>query len=1263
MKLMKRILAASLALLLAVPVNPVLAMQRPFNGQSESGPVMEGEIATDSNAVQRPQDAGSANGDSLATGSNAGVKLKTAVDSPRDEVSFNTGNCKISVVSQEDMEHGFGDVVFEEDGSYIIQIPEENPFFPYEVQFTYGGKIMSEWFMNPDDSVTVGGHEFRVSAFFDGSVITQMQMEVSGCPVVVYPEAKTFMDGDGIMPASLLPLEERHLTVDLRKFTPVELTMVSLDSIFMGENALEETDKVLWERYEDSYTVLEPGDVFDLSGPLYSSPTRTIEMIVGENDQLEKENVRYYVMIESTESKNWLIPTVYKQDEEGNREEIAVLEDTRYSGMSSIRKRLQIHIPRVHRFNNSIFIGLKINPEIFPETQFKYLEIYKGEFDTAEEAISSKAEITSQIYDPDMGKIDGGYLGSWEDISIVVYDEAHNVTGFLPLFISVSGVSSTLGSATLYSGTGEKRINVEESYNEEDEWLEEDWDGIYKTTYVLKEGYKVDEEFYLVGYRVPGLEEVLNELPEVYEGLYESSEEAKKAGAKDISSVLFDQSPQGGYAARFDEYVYFTEFRRYDEMQEEYTQYAIKVVESQPELWLDFEDIKDKNGRTLASVSIDPSEDSYAEGNFLSRIVESGADCSDLSPIFRVPNGAVVHTRGSSIPEISGKSRHDFSNGPVQYTVTSKDGKTFKNYWLNIVQPVKGKGELYISSLSAEGADTRIEDGVIYSNREMFLDGRYDYIHDILFTNIGTEKIENLSAELVSDEVEMDSYWTFKGNNALEGIRDSDIASGKMANRAKIQLEPTYYTEDGSEIHGTLTIKSGDTILMVLNLTGIVGDPSIVTEEIPKAVKYVPYSAVIQNNNKYDWNHISYHLADGELPEGMILKENGELYGVPKEAGNFTFVVSMENSHEEFSSSEEIITLEVSENTDTNVDDATDPGYELTQRIPNISLSSTQDYTMVSEGAYEEFVDLYLDGTKLARNQDYTAESGSTRITIKNQTLKANNTPGTHTLGLEFREKDSEGEETIKRAAQNYQVAASDGEDDSGNGNGSENGNGSGNGSGSGSGSGSSSGGSSGSASRKRESVKPVITQDPKKGYMSETAGIITGTGSGYSHWEQDETGWKLIYADGTAASGHMTVREDKTETEQVLWEKVDGFWYAFGVNTYLKSGWVFDEAMRSWYFTKEENGMQSGWYADLQDGQIYYLEPGEGNMAAGWRKIEGKWYFFNNMIASPTWILDEKTGTWQYDAKNQGIPFGALYRSRRTPDGYETDENGVWIP
>ena len=218
----------------------------------------------------------------LATPSDAKERPAT----PKEEICFNTGNHMFHIVSREDFfENELGDAWCEEEGSYTIQIPEQNPFFPYEVQFTYEGKVKTEWFMDPDDSVKVGNHTFYVSSSFDGTAVTQMSLKVGGDTVVVYPEKKKFTDDElaGIDVFSLMPLEKRELPeIDLSMYTPAELTMVSLDQIFIGDEKLDSMDKVVWTCEGDDYKISQSGDRLDLSYGTSRSSEVYWEMIMME---------------------------------------------------------------------------------------------------------------------------------------------------------------------------------------------------------------------------------------------------------------------------------------------------------------------------------------------------------------------------------------------------------------------------------------------------------------------------------------------------------------------------------------------------------------------------------------------------------------------------------------------------------------------------------------------------------------------------------------------------------------------------------------------------------------------------------------------------------------------------------------------------------------------------------------------------------------------------------------------------------------------
>ncbi len=201
---------------------------------------------------------------------------------------------------------------------------------------------------------------------------------------------------------------------------------------------------------------------------------------------------------------------------------------------------------------------------------------------------------------------------------------------------------------------------------------------------------------------------------------------------------------------------------------------------------------------------------------------------------------------------------------------------------------------------------------------------------------------------------------------------------------------------------------------------------SILIQRFPIAVKYVPYEASLQGNKQTD--NVTYILESGSLPQGIELRQDGVIIGVPLEAGNFSFSVRRtDNSNHTDAVVSYVLT--VRENTNADVKAVSDPGYELIEYVPDLdmgSLTAGGSHTLVSRGEFSEFVAVYLNGRKLIEGTDYTAESGSTRITIIDETLTGEGA-GTHTIGIEFRTADN----TLRRAAQNYTVT---GDTNSGNG-------------------------------------------------------------------------------------------------------------------------------------------------------------------------------------------------------------------------------------
>ena len=162
------------------------------------------------------------------------------------------------------------------------------------------------------------------------------------------------------------------------------------------------------------------------------------------------------------------------------------------------------------------------------------------------------------------------------------------------------------------------------------------------------------------------------------------------------------------------------------------------------------------------------------------------------------------------------------------------------------------------------------------------------------------------------------------------------------------------------------------------------------------------------------------------------------------------------------------------------------------------------------------------------------------------------------------------------------------------------------------------SGSQSASSGRDKSSGSGATRQDPVKGRINSSIGILTGTANstandGKSHWMQDEHGWWLRFAD----SSYPKAEKRGTNGIAYAWEQVNGNWWAFDESGYIKTGWMRDEDYGGWFYLDPEHGMQTGWVL-----------------------IDGKWHYFH-----PT-----------SDGRK-----GILYVGRLTLDGYYVDENGVW--
>lgn len=154
-------------------------------------------------------------------------------------------------------------------------------------------------------------------------------------------------------------------------------------------------------------------------------------------------------------------------------------------------------------------------------------------------------------------------------------------------------------------------------------------------------------------------------------------------------------------------------------------------------------------------------------------------------------------------------------------------------------------------------------------------------------------------------------------------------------------------------------------------------------------------------------------------------------------------------------------------------------------------------------------------------------------------------------------------------------------------------------------------------------------------------------------------------------------------------WEKIDGVWYYFDDEGWMKTGWVKDG---KWYYLSESGAMLTGW---KKIGNAWYHLNDSGSMDTGWSQINGSWYYLNNSGAMQTgWVKDGnwyylqdsgamKTGwlkdndVWYYlqssgamktgwmkvnDKWYYAYSSGALAINTTTPDGYRVNYNGEWV-
>lgn len=997
-----------------------------------------------------------------------------------DEVTYNTGSMDITVgydrATADAGETPY--VLFDEDGSYTIELYEPDVFFPYEVQFTYQGEITTEWFLDEDDSVNIGGHTFYIDSYYDPSYIG---VWVGGEYIAAYPEEKEFTNDYGISLMSMLPLEEKTVYLDMTGYLPKELKEVSIETITnglktsygsYGQQAAVSGDVAVWAKWSyddedghrvyenDDYTVIGEGSTIDLSS--YSSYSNTIylELIIGTADQLDASNVRYEVHVSVSGYSDLLSFTAYNED----RDEIDVY-NTYLWQSSDYGNIYEIGVNKNDWMSGEkAYLGMELSDEFSGLTA----TVYEGYYEEESEIPTNAVDITNQIWKQSNVASTGGYLADYSyqsryegmpEVTVVLKRDGNTVT-VLPmiLYMYEDGLSLSWSSG-LYAdqGSSSYRRHIVDTYDPEHT-------GYTYVTFMLDEGYSASGTYYYnLTMRNPADSSTINcgvaNVQKAVVGYYATASDIP-ANAADIKAQLFSDASEvgGGYGADYSGGVTFTIV----DINGDIDWFGLKTVEYEEDetlpdaptplsadTYFRMQSAKNSSESSYSCWVMPYDADSYYYNGFQTVFLlnSDGTAVTDntIVPVFWTGNKVKVyagHDSAAGEKQISGETSANFEAGEViQYSAAAENGTHLKNYWVTFITQQSG-AKLFVNGINDESRKEDAEAEGVDAVREVFLTEEYGYHHDIFFANIGDQELTGLSVTLTdAQNIALDEYWTIGEDSTAKlaafnttdkkDSNGSSISYGELPNVAKIRLVPLY-DENGNimagEISGTLTISSDNGGSVTLKLTGTAATPKITTTELVDGVKYVPYSCVIQTNNMYGSNAVAFELVEGTLPSGMILKQNGELYGVPQAAGTFTFTVQISYNGAVADTAE--FTLIILDNTDINVWEATDSNYEVVEYVGDETnneghflLEDYQDELFWTSGSYGFFIDFWLDGKKLTDGKDYFSEEGSTKITIYAQTLQNAGT-GTHTIAAEFREGDPETG-TLKRAAQNYTIESS----------------------------------------------------------------------------------------------------------------------------------------------------------------------------------------------------------------------------------------------
>lgn len=902
---------------------------------------------------------------------------------------------------------------------------------------------------------------------------------------------------------SMMPLEEKYLPdLDLTGYLPGELWEFPVAKLvqLLG---LPETPAVYSARYfrpiDGGWNSLGP-DAFEMTTSdgtidLYGDGTRdtmTLVLICGTVDQLDMNNTRYIVKVKMTPVVELVNVELYTLDHQKAQLGKSSGTTWHYNGTGKVshwgidlHANLNDPMWDYLKTDYRYYISLSLNKCLGDDVVVKAVNSYGDDI--------GDTDITAMLFDQ---SATGGYLlkeekNSAPDAIYINFGRTNQESSsWLPYRISLDDNRMAIHTQGLYADGEDSAyrnyIVSESNYNGDN------------LTCMLQPGYAANGQYYL-GLQMSnyygndtsrlGIDSVRKAVVGNY-----ASEAAIPANATDIKAQLFaDASEPGennGFKANYSKGVTFTVIDTNGDVHHltvKTVAYDASQIKPSSNTWLYVDGARQEekvgeNYPTYASYRLDSDNDSYYDNGYQTVfLLKSGENNTygpvtdqNIRPVFYANENVKVHASvGGAGAELqtSGSTLLPFTSGePVQYTATAANGKTTQNYWVTFLTQQSGP-KLFVNAANDTTHYAEV-DGQKMPQRELYLTDKYSN-HDVFFANVGDANITGLYVRLENAEnVALDDYWTVGKTTTLSAFTTTakTTINGELANTAKIRLVPAVDENTGEmlsgAISGTLVIgyTGGGTEPVEevrINLTGTAGDPRIITDgsKLHNGVKYVPYSVLIQTNSMGSNDNMVFSVVSGKLPDGLSLKANGEIYGVPTKPGTYTFTIKGVYGGNESNASTMDGTITIEKNTDENVlaVNDTEYGHKLLNAAPdeinmkNVVTRGGLAYLVVSgkeggvtgevykweipislrsEGPLDECVKVFIDGKLLTEGVDYDTEAGSTRVSIRTAALK-NLSNGTHTIAVEFRENgDADGD--MKTTSQNITINGSKGGSTSG---------------------------------------------------------------------------------------------------------------------------------------------------------------------------------------------------------------------------------------